>query len=62
MKDTKLFKEIGYRIAGEGLLHLVKNCDKNHTIKVKQGKDHHEYVITKHDKFEIPINAINVYG
>ena len=31
-------------------------------MKIKEGVDQDEYIVTKHDNFAIPINIINVYG
>ena len=48
--------------SGGGIATLVKSCDKDYTIRVKEGKDQDEYLITKHDKFVVPINVIDIYG
>ena len=47
---------------GGGIATLVKKCHSSDTIKIKEGVDQDEYIVTKHDNFAIPINIINVYG
>ena len=48
--------------AGGGIATLVSDNIAVDSIKVKEGLDEDEYLVTKHDKFLIPINVINVYG
>ena len=36
--------------------------EASHAIKVKEGQDTDEFVITRHSQFDPPINIINVYG
>ena len=42
--------------------HLQSQDDSDNTLKVKDGPDNDEYVITRHSQFSIPINVVNVYG
>ena len=45
-----------------GISTSVKNQDAMHTLKVKEGIEDDEYLITRHSQFVIPINVVNIYG
>ena len=45
-----------------GVATIVKNNLKAHTIKVKEGEDEDEFLITHLDHINPPINIINIYG
>ena len=47
---------------GRGISTSVCQRDSNHTLKVKDGQENDEYVITRHSQFNPPISIINVYG
>ena len=32
------------------------------TLKTSEGDDSQEHIVTRHDKFIVPINIINIYG
>ena len=49
-------------VNGGGVATSVRQDDSNNTLKVKDGPDNDEYVITRHSQFSIPINVVNVYG
>ena len=49
-------------VNGGGIATCVKKKDSMHTLKVFEGKDDDEVVITRHGQFEKPINVINIYG
>ena len=40
----------------------VLDKDASDTLKVSEGSNNNEYMITKHSQFEVPINVINIYG
>ena len=41
---------------------LVKVNDKENTLKIREGKEGKEYVVTRHYQFKVPINILNIYG
>ena len=45
-----------------GVATAIKNEDKMYAIKVDEGQDKDEFLITRHSQFLKPINVINVYG
>ena len=45
-----------------GVCTAVKNTLKSHTVKVKEGEDKDEYIITRLDHIKPAINIINIYG
>ena len=45
-----------------GIATAIKNNDKLYAIKVDEGQDKDEFLITQHSQFLMPINVINVYG
>ena len=47
---------------GGGVATSVIQDDSKNTLKVKDGPDNDEYVITRHSQFSVPINIVNVYG
>ena len=49
-------------VNGGGIATCVKKKDSMHTLKVFEGEDNDEVIITRHGQFEIPINVINIYG
>ena len=49
-------------VNGGGVATSVSEEDSDHALKVKDGVDNDEYIITRHSQFEVPINIINVYG
>ena len=44
----------------EGVATIVKNHLKSHTIKVKEGEGNDEYLITRLDHIDPPINITEV--
>ena len=36
--------------------------DAPHSVKVDEGRDENEFVITRHSQFEVPVNVLNMYG
>ena len=70
LKRTKKVEIEGYtcysrnRNVGKmgGIATLVKNTAKDSVIKVGEGSDGNEYIITRHNEFKIPINIITLYG
>ena len=47
---------------GRGISTSVSQRDSNYTLKVKDGPENDEYVITRHSQFSPPISIVNVYG
>ena len=33
-----------------------------HTLKIKEGENDDEFLITRHSQFATPINVVNIYG
>ena len=47
---------------GGGIATYVREDERNTTLKVKEGTNENEFLITRHDQFVKPINVINFYG
>ena len=45
-----------------GISTSVANKDTMHTLKVKEGAEDDEFLITRHSQFVVPVNIVNVYG
>ena len=45
-----------------GVATYVADDDVDKVLKVSEGKDGNEYIITRHSQFVVPINVINIYG
>ena len=45
-----------------GIATAVVNTDAMHTLKVKEGDNDDEFLITRHSQFVTPVNVINIYG
>ena len=45
-----------------GVATAIKNDDKINAIKIDEGLEKDEFLITRHSQFQIPINVINVCG
>ena len=45
-----------------GVATLVNSCHKESFMKIKEGDNDDEYLITRHSNFKTPLNLINVYG
>ena len=45
-----------------GVATLFKSNDKNHVVKITEGTEGNEFLITRHCNFKFPINVINIYG
>ena len=45
-----------------GVSLSIKEDDSQYTLKVGEGKDDNEYIITRHNQFYPAVNVINVYG
>ena len=45
-----------------GIATSIKNVDAMHVLKVTEGENENEFLITRHGQFVVPINIINVYG
>ena len=56
VRNRKDFKRMG------GVATAVHNHLKSHTIKVKEGENKDEFIITRLDHINPPLNIINVYG
>ena len=49
------------RMSG-GIVSSVLLEDSHNCLKVSEGKDANEYILTRHSQFHPPINVLNVYG
>ena len=45
-----------------GVSFSGKSCEYKDTVKIKEGQDNDEYLITRHSQFQTPINIISLYG
>ena len=45
-----------------GVATLVAEEDADKVLKVSEGKEGNEYIVTRHSQFVVPINVINIYG
>ena len=45
-----------------GIITSVKQDEAKECLKVSEGKNTNEFIITRHSKFQTPINIINVYS
>ena len=46
---------------GGGIATLISKSHSNSVLKVGEGSEPDEYLVTRHSQFSIPINIINVY-
>ena len=49
-------------VGGGGIATCIQSKDAAHTLKVAEGAEDHEMLITRHSQFSTPINIINMYG
>ena len=47
---------------GGGVATAVILDDSKHALKVKEGIEGDEFLVTKHSQFKVPINVFNIYG
>ena len=47
---------------GGGVASCVKMQDSHHTLKIHEGENGVEMLVTRHDQFIRPVNILNVYG
>ena len=45
-----------------GVATAVKEEDSKDVIKIAEGADDDEFIITRHSQFLVPINIMNIYG
>ena len=45
-----------------GIITAIKEDEAKECLKVSEGQNTNEYLVTRHNKFQIPINVINVYS
>ena len=45
-----------------GIATAIKNDESQFCLKVDEGENNDEFIITRHSQFQKPINIINVYG
>ena len=43
-----------------GIATAVEMSDAANCVRVEVGTDNNEYIVTRHDQFEVPINVINM--
>ena len=44
-----------------GVATLVDERDKNSFVKVSEGENEDEFIITRHSNFLMPLNVINIF-
>ena len=49
-------------VNGGGIATAVIQDEAKHALKVKEGEERDEFLITKHSQFSVPINVFNIYG
>ena len=49
-------------VSGGGIASCVKANDMVNTLKVGEGENDHEMLVTRHSQFVRAINVINIYG
>ena len=49
-------------VHGGGIATCVRNKDAIHTLKVIEGLDDDEFLVTRHGQFATAINVMNIYG
>ena len=45
-----------------GISTSVAIKDAHDCVRLEEGKDANEYILTRHSQFEKPINVLNIYG
>ena len=45
-----------------GISTSVTNSESTFCVRVEEGIDDNEYILTRHSQFEPPINILNIYG
>ena len=48
--------------ASGGLATAILNDEAQNVVRVEEGVANNEYIVTRHDQFDTPINIINFYG
>ena len=62
-QDTLVIQEIGLtKKASGGIATSIIDKDSAKCVRVEEGSEDNEFIITRHSQFLIPINVINVYG
>ena len=56
LRNRKSFKKMG------GVATAVQNYLKTHTVKVMEGEEDDEFMITRLDHINPPLNIVNIYG
>ena len=56
LMNRKNFKKMG------GVCTAVRTEWKSHTVKISEGKNENEYLVTRLDNIKPAVNIINVYG
>ena len=70
LKNNRKLKIPGYScynrncqgVNGCGIATCVEGKDAMHTLKVFEGENEDEVLITRHSQFSVPINICNIYG
>ena len=45
-----------------GIATSVLLDDASSSVRVEEGKDENEFILTRHSQFQVPVNVLNVYG
>ena len=48
--------------SGGGIATAVRDDEYEYALKVGEGENNDEFLITRHSQFQIPVNIINIYG
>ena len=62
IEGYKTYNRNRQNMNGGGVATSVILDDEKHALKVKEGVEGDEYLITKHTQFKVPINIFNIYG
>ena len=70
LKKNKKLKIKGYKCYNKnrqdrnmgGVATCVAEADEGETLKISEGDNENEYIVTRHTQFKTPLNVINLYG
>ena len=62
IQGYKCFNSMRKTSMGGGVATLIKSSDSEYTLKVFEGENGLEMLITRHTQFAVTINILNIYG
>ena len=62
MEGFTCFNRNRQNAAMGGVATCIDNKEASNALKVTEGSDDDEFVITRHGQFRTPINVVNIYG